>query len=116
MADLVMTAEFFANFEGESAAEILKTYLGLMDKYSDYFFDEPWPINYDFDKATTFTEADRAFLSCSKEEFNERLETLEIKKNLWLNGFMGPIGMMWTQQTYDEQQTTQKQSQIESKN
>ncbi len=47
---------------------------------------------------------------CSKEEFNERLETLEIKKNLYLNGFKGPIEMMWTQQAYDEQNNTQKQN------
>lgn len=95
----------------EPAAEILKKYLALMDKYDYYFFDEPWPENYNYEAATTFTETDHAFLSANKEEFADRFETMLLKKSLFLNGFMGPIGMMWTQQAYDEQNATRKQSQ-----
>jgi len=95
---------------GGPAAQILKSYLGLMDKYDYYFFNELWPENYDYEKATTFTEADQAFLSANKEEFADRFQTVLLKKNLYLNGFMGPIGMMWTQQAYEEQHTTPKKS------
>jgi hypothetical protein len=98
--------EWMSKFNAESAGEILKFYLGLMDKYDYYFFSEPWPENYDFDRATTFTDADHAFLSASKEEFADRFQTVLLKKNLYLTGFMG-IGMMWTQQAYEEQQPTQ---------
>ena len=105
LADLVETCELMSRLSGEPAGEILKGYLGLMDKYDYYFFSEPWSENYDFERATTFTEADHAFLSANKEEFEDRFWTVLLKKNLYLNGFMG-IGMMWTQQAYDEQQHT----------
>jgi hypothetical protein len=107
LADLAMTCEFFSNVTGEPAGENLKRYLALMDKYDYYFFNEPWPENYDYKKATAFTETDQAFLSANKEEFDDRYETVLIKKNLYLNGFMGPIGMMWTQQAYEEQHNMQ---------
>lgn len=81
-----------------------------MDKYDYYFFSEPWPENYSDDAATTFTEADQAFLSANKEEFQERFQTVLLKKNFYLNGFQGPIGMMWTQDAYDEQDNMQKQN------
>ena len=110
LADLVEMCEWMSKFNAETAGEILKFYLGLMDKYDCYFFSEPWPENYDFEKATTFTEADHAFLSANKEEFEDRFWTVLLKKNLYLNGFMG-IGMMWTQQAYDEQHSTHEQSQ-----
>jgi len=102
LADLVEMCEWMSKFNAETAGEILKFYLGLMDKYDYYFFSEPWPENYDFDRATTFTEADHAFLFANKEEFAERFQTVLLKKNLYLNGFMG-IGMMWTQQAYNKQ-------------
>ena len=43
----------------------------------------------------------QAFLAANKEEFPDRFQTLLLKKNLHLNGFMG-IGIMWTQQAYFE--------------
>ena len=110
LADLVEMCEWMSKFNAETAGEILKFYLGLMDKYDYYFFSEPWPENYDFERATTFTEADQAFLSANKEDFEDRFWTVLLKKNLYLNGFMG-IGMMWTQQAYEERHTTDKQSQ-----
>lgn len=104
---LILTCEWFSTVTGKPATEILKRYLGLMDKYAEYFFSEPWPENYDYQEATTFTEADLSFLSTSKEEFKERFDTVLLKKNLHLNGFQGVIGMMWTQQSYDKQNVTQ---------
>jgi len=49
-------------------------------------------------------------LSANKEEFEDRFWTVLLKKNLYLNGFMGPIGMMWTQDAYDEKYNMQEQS------
>ena len=107
LSDLVEMCEWMSKFNVETAGEILKFYLGLMDKYDYYFFSEPWPENYDFDRATTFTEADHAFLSANKEDFEDRFWTVLLKKNLYLNGFMG-IGMMWTQQACEKQHNTQE--------
>ncbi|HLE74842.1 MAG TPA: hypothetical protein VI864_02200 [Candidatus Bathyarchaeia archaeon] len=49
-------------------------------------------------------------MSANKEEFEDRFWTVLLKKNLYLNGFMGPIGMMWTQDAYDEKYNMQEQS------
>lgn len=110
IADLAETCELMSKLTGGPAAEILKGYLGLMDKYDYYFFSEAWPENYDYEKAITFTEADQAFLAANKEEFADRFQTMLLKKNLYLNGFQGPIGMMWTQHAYNEQHNTHEQS------
>jgi hypothetical protein len=80
-----------------------------MDKYSDYFFDEPWQENYDYERATTFTKTDQAFLNVNRE-FEDRLQTVLLKKNIHLHGFQGVIGMMWTQQSYsNETQETKEE-------
>lgn len=101
--DLADTCERLSKSSGEPAGEILKRYLGLMKKYEDYFFSEPWPEEYNFDKATSFTDEDIAFLSANEEEFADRLETILIRKNIFLNGFMNVFGMMWTEHAYQEQ-------------
>ncbi len=44
------------------------------------------------------------FLSAEKEEFEDEFWTV-LLKNLYLNGFMGPMGIMWTQKAYEEQHT-----------
>lgn len=36
----------------KTSVEIFKNYLRLMDKYSDYFFSEPWPKKYNYKRAT----------------------------------------------------------------
>ena len=108
IADLMETAQFASKHTGEPAADILKGYIKLMDKYSDYFFDTPWPKDYNFEAATTFNETDYAFLTAANEEdYNDRFQTMLLKKNLYLNGFNTMGMLIWTQQAYEEQQTEQ---------
>jgi len=89
--------------ERKPASEILKRYIGLMNKYADYFFDKPWPPKYDYEEATTFTDEDLEFLYENEEEFWERFETMCLKKNMYLDGFMGIFGMYWTRQAFYEE-------------
>lgn len=88
---------------GKPATDIFKRYLGLMDKYADYFFSEPWPKDYDYGRATTFTDDDLDFLLESDEGLLERFHTMCLKKNMCLeHGFMGYFGMFWTEQAFHE--------------
>lgn len=89
--------------DGSSAADVAKRYFGLMAKYSDYFFDTPWTEKYDYPAATTFTQGDRAFLNCPKEEFEDRYDLMLAKKNFWLNGFMTMGLLIWTREAYRKQ-------------
>ncbi len=109
LVSLLETCKFMSKLAGKPADELLKEYLHLMDKYAVYFFGEPWPENYDYKRATTFTEMDEAFLSADKEGFEERFQTVLLKKSIYVNGFQGPIGMMWTQQSYAEKYVTQRE-------
>jgi len=92
--------EWESKESGESAAEIFKRYLGLMDKYADYFFSEPWPKDYDFERSTAFTDEDLDFLLEKDGEFWDRFEAMCLKKNMCLEGFMGYFGMYWTRQAF----------------
>jgi hypothetical protein len=85
------------------AVQIFKEYLALMDKYSDYFFSEPWPEKYDYDLATTFTDEDMAFLDANEDEYEERFVTLCLKKNMSLEGYNWGFGVFWTRQAFHEQ-------------
>jgi hypothetical protein len=97
------TCEWMSRESGKPAAEIFKRYLGLMDKYDDYFFSEPWQKEYNYEKATTFTEEDREFLFENEEEFLDKFDTVCLKKNIYLEGFMGYFGMYWTEQAFHEE-------------
>lgn len=88
---------------GETAADIFKRYLELMDKYDYYFFSEPWPKEYNYEKATTFTKEDLKFLFENEEEFVDRFDTVCLKKNVYLDGFMGYFGMYWTEQAFHKE-------------
>ena len=92
--------EWESKESGESAAEIFKRYLGLMDKYADYFFSESWPKDYDHQRAMTFTDEDLDFLLENEGDFWERFEIICLKKNIYLEGFMGLFGMYWTRQAF----------------
>jgi len=87
---------------GKPPTEIFKRYLALMEKYEHYFFNDEWPSAYDYDRATTFTPEDRAFLSENETEFTDRFETVCLKKNTYLDGFMF-FGLIWTEQAYHQQ-------------
>ena len=103
LSDLAEMCQFLGKHYGEPAADFLKLNLGLMEKYDYYFFNEKWPQEYNFEHATTFTNEDQDFLFTDKEDFTERLETVSLKKNIYMNGFMGIMGMFWTRQAYHEQ-------------
>jgi hypothetical protein len=103
IADLAEMCAFLGKLVNEPPANPIKRYLSLMKKYDDYFFDAPWLMEYDFEKATTFTDTDQAFLFANKEEFQDRLATVCLKKNIYVKGFMGIWGMYWTEQAYHKQ-------------
>ena len=77
---LMEMCEWLSRESGKSAAEVFKRYLGLMDKYGDYFFSESWPKEYNYEKATTFTEEDREFLFENEEEFVDRFDAVCLKR------------------------------------
>jgi hypothetical protein len=91
------------NTDKTAAVKLFKAYLTLMDKYSDYFFSDPWPEKYDYDLATTFTQHDLDFLDENEDEYAERYETLCLKKNMSFEGFNAPFGVFWTQQAFHKQ-------------
>lgn len=99
---LLQMCEQLSRESGEPAADIFKEYLELMSKYGDYFFSGPWPREYDYDRATTFNDEDLDFLFEERGEFGERLEVVCLKKNMYLEGFMGYFGIYWTRQAFYE--------------
>ena len=104
IADLVECAEHESKYTKQPAADILKGYIKLMNKYQDYFFDAPWPKEYNFQYSTTFTETDINFLLADPEEdYWDRFETMCIKKNLYLTGFMAYGKLLWTQQAFEKE-------------
>jgi len=100
---LMEMCEWLSKETGKPATDIFKRYLGLMDKYADYFFSEPWPKDYVYEEATTFTDEDLDFLLKRDGKFWERFETICLKKNMYLEGFMGYFGMYWTRQAFYEE-------------
>lgn len=99
--DFAEACRLIGEIKNKPSAQVLKHYLQLMDKHSDYFFDTAWKENYDYPAATTITQTDHAFLACPKEEFEDRWELMLIKKNLYLNGFMTMGMLIWTPQAYE---------------
>jgi len=102
---LMTHCEFLSRESEQTAAEILKAYLELMKKYADYFFSGPWPKQYDYEAATTFTDDDLDFLTDGKkEEAAERFETMLLRKNINLaTGFVELIGPFWTWQAFHDE-------------
>ncbi len=68
------------NGKQKTAMEIFKLYMNLIDKYSDYFFSEPWPKKFDYKRVTTFTPEDLAFIDENDDEYADRVLTVFIKK------------------------------------
>jgi hypothetical protein len=100
---LMQMCEMYSREEGRPASEIYLEFLGLMSRYSDYFFSGSWPKEYDFKEATSFADEDLEFLFEGDEgEFAERYRTVCLKKNMYLEGFMGYFGMFWTGQAFHE--------------
>jgi hypothetical protein len=101
----LMSAAQMASERGKkkTAQDIFKGYLRLMDKYSDYFFSEPWLKKWDIKRATTFSREDLDFINENDDEFVDRAVTVFMKKNISLEGFNASWGMFWTEQAYYEQ-------------
>jgi len=100
---LMQMCEMYSREQGRSASGIYREFLGLMSCYSDYFFSGSWPKKYDFREATTFTDEDLEFLfGCEEGEFADRITMVCLKKNMYLEGFMGYFGMFWTEQAFHE--------------
>jgi len=102
---LMRHCEFLSKESDQTAEEIFKEYLELMNKYADYFFSEPWPKKYDYEKATTFTDEDIEFLTeGEKEEGADRFTAMLLKKNINLeHGFMELFGPFWTRQAFHKE-------------
>jgi len=102
---LMTQCEFLSKESEQTAAEIFTAYVELMSKYADYFFRAPWPKQYDYEAATTFTDDDLAFLTDGrKEEAAERFGTMLLRKNINLaTGFVELIGPFWTWQAFHEE-------------
>jgi len=96
--------EWLSKVSERRAAAIFTAYVELMRKYADYFFRDPWPKQYDYEAATTFTEDDLDFLTAgTAEEEAERFDTMVLKKNINLEaGFMELLGPFWTWQAFHE--------------
>jgi hypothetical protein len=86
------------------AMKIFKYFLELMNKYADYFFNKPWPEDFDIAESTTLSDEDMDFLlGGRRREIYDRYLTICLKKNINIeDGFMGAFGMLWTQDALDE--------------
>jgi hypothetical protein len=105
VAPLLETCDWLvrlSNWEGPPE-EIFKRFLGLMKKYKDYFFSEPWPLKYDHAVALAISQADEEFLlGHTDDDFADRETTVCIRKSIYMHGFMGYYGMKWVQDAISE--------------
>jgi hypothetical protein len=89
--------------KGMTAQEIFKEYyLRLMDKYRDYFFSDPWPKKWNINHVTTFSREDLDFIDENDDDFEDRVMTVILKKNVSLEGY-NSLGADWTYRAYREQ-------------
>jgi len=97
VAPLLETCDWLVQLGGweESPEEIFKRFLGLMKKYKDYFFSEPWPLKYDHAVAMAITQADEEFLFANPDEYVDRELTVCIRKSMYMHGFIVYYGIMW---------------------
>ncbi len=94
----------YGKSSGKPPAEYFEYFLGLMKKYSDYFFENPWPQEYDHNVALDITQDDVDFMFGGEtSDFWDRLTTVCLKKNMCLKeGFEGYWGMMWTRDAIEK--------------
>jgi len=72
---------------GKSAEEILEELLQLMEKYSDYFFSEPWQEKPDSQRGLGEKAVDFIKQGETLEERCERFTTVCLRRNISLEGF-----------------------------
>ena len=105
--------EDYGMFSDLSAERFFMRFMGLMDRYSEYFFSEPWPKKFDIAVSTVFSDEDLEFLfegiedlgvifEDRENEFFDRLTTVCLRKNFYGEGFMGYYGMHWTRSAFHE--------------
>ena len=102
--DLIDVCELLGKMEGKPPNDVFRQFLALIEKYAAYFFKDPWPDEYNFETATTFTPEDRTFLVENPAEHAGRLTIVCLKKSTYLGGIM-LFGLMWTQDAYDREFT-----------
>ena len=97
LAQMMSMAEWASkDAKDRTSQEIFKLHLRLMDKYSDYFFSEPWPKKFDYKRITTFTCEDSDFIDENEDEYEDRVLTVIMKKNISFEGFGVKGGLFWT--------------------
>ena len=82
--------------KNKTAAEIFGRNLMLMDKYDYYFFSDPWPKKFDYDRVTDFTSEDLDFINANEDEYVDRVLTVVLKKSISLSGFDEKGAMFWS--------------------
>jgi len=88
---------------GETSASIFKRFLKGMNRYADHFFDQPWPKEYSFEAATRLNGTDSKFTAeARKDELEDRLYALCLKKSINLKDGFSPLGFFWTLWAFDE--------------
>jgi hypothetical protein len=103
VVQMMSAAEELSKKSDKTAQEIFEQYLNRMDKYSDYFFSDPWPKKFDYKAVTTFTQKDVDFIDANEDEFLERVQTVIMKKNVSFEGFSVKAGLFWSGQAYEQQ-------------
>ena len=96
-------AEEIAKRGFASAADIFEGWMGLIDKYRDYFYCESWPEKFDYERVTTFTQEDIDFIDENDEEYVDRVSAVLLKKSISLEGFNVNGEFAWAEQAFFKQ-------------
>jgi len=108
---LLRACDDYSKFSDFSAECFFERFMGLIDRYSEYFFSEPWSEKFDIHVSTAFSDEDLEFLfediedlgfifEDREDEFFDRLTTVCLRKNFYGGGFMGYFGMLWTRNAF----------------
>ena len=96
-------AEEIAKRGFASAADIFEGWMGLIDRYRDYFYCESWPEKFDYERVTTFTQEDIDFIDENDEEYVDRVSAVLLKKSISLEGFNVNGEFAWAEQAFFKQ-------------
>ena len=84
---LMETCENLSKEWGKPATTIFREFLELMNKYADYFFDEPWPREPERHFGLKDEELEIIEGGRSHEELGERFTLVCLRRNISLEGF-----------------------------
>jgi len=83
--------------QNKEPISVLKDVIQAMDKYSDYFFNQPWPQQHNYGQTTDFSSLDLDFIkSTSPDETISPEHLVCIRKNINHKNGLLPIGFFWT--------------------